>query len=481
MSCFDHHPPPLNAFRQPLLRRLVCTILIVCLGLPAQIWARDGSAGPVSPHIAGNRIAKSVQGSATTTTRYLVDTNNPTGYAQVVEEHESSAALLPASSGSLTTVYAYGHDLISQDRLTQPGTWHLSYYLYDSGGHVRALSTTTAALTDHHTYDAYGILIASTGTTTNNYLYRGEQFDPDLKLYYQRAIYLNAETGRFWTQDTYEGSPGTPASLHKYLYANGDPVGGLDPSGMFSLVEATTVLGLMSLNFAIYSNIASKLGHEEAAVRLDGAARLFGGMTTMLIGYSVAFRNPFGGIALASAGFDEAYAGYIQALTGQKTYNEMAKGISFTFGIGVDKAQMVSSAVTAIASLGVMIANARALNSITQANVTVSAGQQANLIGNAREAQVAWMTNGSVSREIIRHPLYGKTDIDVIGDIGDLIAVGGPAKANNLGALGRVLRIYMAEAAKRGVDAKAYFTKDTPESVFKLARKLLGDENVVAF
>jgi RHS repeat-associated protein len=203
----------------------------VCLGLPAQIWARDGKAGPVSPHIDGNRIAKSVQGNATTTTRYLVDTNNPTGYAQVVEEHESSAALLPAASGSLTTVYAYGHDLISQDRLTQPGTWHLSYYLYDGGGHVRALATTTAALTDSYSYDAYGILIASTGTTTNNYLYRGEQFDPDLKLYYQRARYLNAETGRFWTQDTYEGSPGTPASLHKYLYANSDPVGGWDPSG----------------------------------------------------------------------------------------------------------------------------------------------------------------------------------------------------------------------------------------------------------
>jgi RHS repeat-associated protein len=238
MPCFTQHSPPLNALRQPLLRRLVCTILIVCLGLPAQIWARDGKAGPVSPHIDGNRIAKSVQGSATTTTRYLVDTNNPTGYAQVVEEHESSAPLLPAASGSLTTVYAYGHDLISQDRLTQPGTWHLSYYLYDGGGHVRALATTTAALTDHYTYDAYGILIASTGTTANHYLYRGEQFDPDLKLYYQRARYLNAETGRFWTQDTYEGSPGTPASLHKYLYANSDPVGGWDPSGKFSLLDS---------------------------------------------------------------------------------------------------------------------------------------------------------------------------------------------------------------------------------------------------
>jgi RHS repeat-associated protein len=270
MPGFDHDPPPLNAFRQPLLRRLVCTILIVCLGLPAQIWAWDGKAGPVSPHIVVNRSAKSVQGSATKTTRYLVDTNNPTGYAQVVEEHESTAALLPAASGSLTTVYAYGHDLISQDRLTQPGTWHLSYYLYDGGGHVRALATTTATLTDSYSYDAYGILIASTGTTANHYLYRGEQFDPDLKLYYQRARYLNAETGRFWTQDTYEGSPGSPASLHKYLYANSDPVGGWDPSGHMSLpAQIATVTVIVILAIVVDTYLYWRPGKENIIRRIS--------------------------------------------------------------------------------------------------------------------------------------------------------------------------------------------------------------------
>ena len=34
--------------------------------------------------------------------------------------------------------------------------------------------------TDTYEYDAFGNLVNSTGTTPNNYLYRGEQYDPDL-------------------------------------------------------------------------------------------------------------------------------------------------------------------------------------------------------------------------------------------------------------------------------------------------------------
>ncbi len=80
-------------------------------------------------------------------------------------------------------------------------------------------------------YDAFGNLIRSTGSTPNNYLFAGEQFDPDLGLYYNRARYLNVSTGRFWSADTFEGESNDPLSLHKYLYVAGDPVNGVDPSG----------------------------------------------------------------------------------------------------------------------------------------------------------------------------------------------------------------------------------------------------------
>jgi hypothetical protein len=45
------------------------------------------------------------------------------------------------------------------------------------------------------------------------------------------GVYLNPNTGRFWTMDTYEGKLENPCSIHKYLYVHGNPVNMVDPSG----------------------------------------------------------------------------------------------------------------------------------------------------------------------------------------------------------------------------------------------------------
>jgi RHS repeat-associated protein len=72
----------------------------------------------------------------------------------------------------------------------------------------------------------------------------GEQYDSDLGLYYLRARYYNPATGRFLSRDPNDpqlfdadGTPADPKSLHKYLYAGGDPVDGLDPSGRAVLIQ----------------------------------------------------------------------------------------------------------------------------------------------------------------------------------------------------------------------------------------------------
>jgi len=65
--------------------------------------------------------------------------------------------------------------------------------------------------------------------------YRGEQYDPDLGLYYLRARYYNPSTGRFMSRDPLDGDAIDPATLHKYLFANGNPVNLSDPSGKSSV------------------------------------------------------------------------------------------------------------------------------------------------------------------------------------------------------------------------------------------------------
>ena len=155
----------------------------------------------------GNRVSKTVNG---VTTLYVVDELNPSGYAQVLEE----LTLTGNSSPVLSKVYVYGHNLISQAQLASntqlPAS--ISYYGYDGHNNVRCLTDVNGTVTDTYDYDACGNLIAATGSTENLYLFTGEQYDLDLGLYYLRARYHNTDTGRFWTQDSYEGNGSDPAS-----------------------------------------------------------------------------------------------------------------------------------------------------------------------------------------------------------------------------------------------------------------------------
>lgn len=177
---------------------------------------------------AGNRIAKVTELG---TINYLVDTNGT--LSQVLAEYDEN--------GSLTTYYTRGSELISQER-----NGVKSYYLYDGFDSVRMLTDGEGVVTDTYTFDAFGNLTDSTGDTENSYLYRGEQFDSFTGLYYLRARYMNPSTGTFITMDEYAGSVFEPVSLHKYLYANANPVTFSDPSGYTSLSEMNVVSSIIS-------------------------------------------------------------------------------------------------------------------------------------------------------------------------------------------------------------------------------------------
>ena len=175
----------------------------------------------------GNRVAKTVNG---VTTQYLVEDDvNPTGYPQVIEELTG-----PIGAGVVARTYTYGLQRISENlspAVTGNNTWTPSFYVYDGAGSVRQLTNSAGVVTDEYEYDAYGNSFTKSGTTPNNYLYRGEQYDTDLSLYYLRARYYNPTTGRFVNRDPEDGIITDPATLHKYVYANGDPVNMADPTG----------------------------------------------------------------------------------------------------------------------------------------------------------------------------------------------------------------------------------------------------------
>jgi len=191
----------------------------------------------------GNRISKTPDGFSSWT-YYQVDDRNPTGYPQVVEEYRITPANY--SVAYLDRTYNYGLALINEQQFDTntflPSV--TSYYGLDGHGSVRFLTSTNGSITDTYAYDAFGTTIASTGSTPNDYLYTGEQFDSDLGMYYLRARYYKPDMGRFWTMDTYEGEQEDPLSLHKYLYAQDDPVMGTDPSGNDDLISLSIDEGI---------------------------------------------------------------------------------------------------------------------------------------------------------------------------------------------------------------------------------------------
>ena len=160
-----------------------------------RLKSMNGGAVTVQYDGDGNRVAKTLGGL---TTRYLVDDLNPTGYAQVVDE-------LVGTPLALQRTYTYGSQRISQNQLVN-GAWKASFYGYDGAQSVRMLTDPTGTVTDTYDYDAWGNAVNTTGSTPNAYLYRGEQYDADLSLYYVRARYLNTSTGRFLTMDPLLGN-----------------------------------------------------------------------------------------------------------------------------------------------------------------------------------------------------------------------------------------------------------------------------------
>jgi RHS repeat-associated protein len=208
----------------------------------------------------GHRVTSVVNGSATF---FLVDKNLP--FAQVLEERNSS--------GTLTASYVYGDDLLRQQR-----TGQVRYYLYDGVSSTRQMADDSQTITDTYDFDAFGIEIHRTGTTVNHYLYSGEQYDPNAGFYYLRARYYNQMSGRFISQDPAQGNPFEPMSLHKYLYANANPIMYIDPGGEMSLANVMVSIAIVGiLSSVLYAGTAHLISAGRTPVEWNGLLMYGGG------------------------------------------------------------------------------------------------------------------------------------------------------------------------------------------------------------
>ncbi|MGC4114782.1 MAG: RHS repeat-associated core domain-containing protein [Myxococcales bacterium] len=112
------------------------------------------------------------------------------------------------------------------------------------------VSQTGWALTDSYTYNAFGELLEHVGFDPQPYMFAGEAWEGGTGLYYNRARWLDVGAGRFVSSDTFSGSSALPVSLHKYFYANANPLRYIDPTGKMSLggmMAATSMLESLAM------------------------------------------------------------------------------------------------------------------------------------------------------------------------------------------------------------------------------------------
>jgi RHS repeat-associated protein len=256
----------------------------------------------------GIRVSQTVDG---TETRFLIDANQP--HAQVLEEY--------TPGGIIQTSYIHGNDLISQAELNER-----SFYHVDGLGSIRVLTNGSVLETNRYIYDAYGRVLNQEASVRNIYLFAGEQRDTHLDLDYLRARYLDASSGRFYGRDSFEGFLQNPVTLHRYQYANTNPANFVDPSGLFSLPELTSVNGitntLATLARASFKRFAAKNIGDSLDLLIfatKGGLALSTALTDPfgLLGGSV--ENPSSSVNL-QAGFSTEIEGKDMKLTIQETF-----------------------------------------------------------------------------------------------------------------------------------------------------------------
>ncbi|MDC8014004.1 RHS repeat-associated core domain-containing protein [Tahibacter soli] len=107
-------------------------------------------------------------------------------------------------------------------------------------------------MTDRYYYEAFGELeaAASQVTSDNDFLYTGEQLDPNSEFYYLRARYMDPNAARFTSRDPAAGIASRPFSLNAHIYGENDPSNRFDPSGrmstMSALATASAVAGVIT-------------------------------------------------------------------------------------------------------------------------------------------------------------------------------------------------------------------------------------------
>jgi RHS repeat-associated protein len=178
------------------------------------------SAGGTLAYDPVDRLYQATSGGGTAT-RFAYDG------ADMVGEYDGSNILLRR----------YVHGPWSDEPLVQydgAGTGTRRWLVADQQGTVVAITDGAGSALNINRYDEYGV---PDQANQGRFQYTGQMYLPEVGLYHYKARAYSATLGRFMQTDPGDYADG----LNTYAYVHGDPVNGIDPSG---LIEELIIVGV---------------------------------------------------------------------------------------------------------------------------------------------------------------------------------------------------------------------------------------------
>jgi len=170
----------------------------------------------------GNRIAATRNGVST---QYL---------------HDAAGNLIAEAneSGQITHYYIYGKGLAAM--VTAGGAVYV--YHFDGTGHTVAMTDSARVAVNRYAYSPYGEVLGEQETIPQPFKYAGQVgiFAEADNIYYMRARYYDAKTGRFISEDP----AGFDGGINRYAYAGGNPAIYVDPNGQSPVLIGAIIGGV---------------------------------------------------------------------------------------------------------------------------------------------------------------------------------------------------------------------------------------------
>jgi RHS repeat-associated protein len=146
-----------------------------------------------------------------------------------------------ADSGSVVARYLHGDridEILARSRPSDGSAW----YLVDKLGTIRALANSSGVVVNHLDYDSFGNLVLQTNPAAGDrFGFTGREFEASIGLYYFRARFYDATTGRFVNEDPIRFDAG---DTNVFRYVGNSVTILTDPSGNSAISYGTLSSGI---------------------------------------------------------------------------------------------------------------------------------------------------------------------------------------------------------------------------------------------